>query len=201
MEVMVAVRSGTLLRASTVQLKRRVSARRGGDYNEVPQAIQKKSRPSPSNCVTPSARKLLSEQGFGFRKASVVVCLVFASHFPSDEVQNEAEIRGSTPVSANDWGENTAAAAVLIEFALNWAPLIFLRAMQLKVELLSAIVVLFVDSFLPFLQSGPGNSRGVVIVRRVYLFLTGRCKKQVDYGTTAQQLQACYPSSQEGHRG
>jgi hypothetical protein len=24
---------------------------------------------------------------------------VFASHFPSDEVQNEAEIRGSTPVS------------------------------------------------------------------------------------------------------
>ena len=42
MEVMVAVQSGTL--ALRVQLKRRVSARRGGDYNEVPQAIQKKSR-------------------------------------------------------------------------------------------------------------------------------------------------------------
>jgi len=53
MEVMVAVQSGTLLHALRVQLKRRVSARRGGDYNEVPQAIQKKSRPSPSNCVTP----------------------------------------------------------------------------------------------------------------------------------------------------
>jgi hypothetical protein len=36
--VMVAVQSGTLLHALRVQLKRRVSARRGGDYNEVPQA-------------------------------------------------------------------------------------------------------------------------------------------------------------------
>jgi len=33
MEVMVAVQSGTLLHALRVQLKRRVSARRGGDYN------------------------------------------------------------------------------------------------------------------------------------------------------------------------
>ena len=32
MEVMVAVHSGTLLHALRVQLKRRVSARRGGDY-------------------------------------------------------------------------------------------------------------------------------------------------------------------------
>ena len=39
MEVMVAVQSGTLLHALRVQLKRRVSARRGGDYNEVPQAF------------------------------------------------------------------------------------------------------------------------------------------------------------------
>jgi len=70
------------------------------------------------------------------------------------------------PVSANDWGKNTTHVAKLIEFALYWASLILLRAMQLKFELLSAIVVLFVDSFLPFLQSGPGNSRGVVIVRK-----------------------------------
>jgi hypothetical protein len=48
MEVMAAVKSGTLLHALRVQLKRRVSALRGGDYNEVPQAIQKKSRPSTS---------------------------------------------------------------------------------------------------------------------------------------------------------
>ena len=161
MEVMVVVQSGTLLRALRVQLKKRVSARRGGDYNEVPQAIQRKSRPYPSNCVTPSACKLLSEQGFGFRKANVVECRVFASHF-----QNESEVTGSTPVSANDWGKNTTAVAVLIKFALNWASLIFLHAMQLEVERLSAIVVLFVDSFLPFLQSCPGNSRGVVIVRK-----------------------------------
>jgi len=46
--------------------------------------------------VTPFACKLLSEQGFGFWKANVVKSRVFASHFPSDEVQNEAEIRGST---------------------------------------------------------------------------------------------------------
>jgi hypothetical protein len=120
MEVMVAVQSGTLLRALRVQLKRSVSARRGGDYSEVPQAIQKKSHPSPSNCVTPSSCMLLSERGFGFQKAYVVECRVFASYFPSDEVQNEAEVRGSTPVSANDWGKNTAAVAVLIKFALNW---------------------------------------------------------------------------------
>jgi hypothetical protein len=36
MEVMVAVQSGTLLHSLRVPLKRRVSARRGGDYNEVP---------------------------------------------------------------------------------------------------------------------------------------------------------------------
>jgi hypothetical protein len=33
MEVLVAVQRGTLLHALRVQLKRRVSARRGGDYN------------------------------------------------------------------------------------------------------------------------------------------------------------------------
>ena len=83
---------GALLHALRVQLKRRVSARRGGDYKEVPQGIQKKSRPSPSNCANPFACKLPSEKGFRFRKANVVECRVFASHFPSDEVQNEAEI-------------------------------------------------------------------------------------------------------------
>jgi len=117
MEVMVAVQCGSLLRALRVQLKRRVSARRGGDYNEVYQPIQKKSRPSPSNCVTPFACKLLHEQGYGLRKSNAVGCRVFASHFPSDEVQDETEVRGSTPVSANDWGKNTAAVTVLIKLA------------------------------------------------------------------------------------
>ena len=84
---------------------------------------------------------------------------MFASHFPSDEVQIETEIRGSIPVSANDWGKNTAPVAVFIDFALCWASLILLRAMQLRVELLCTIVVPFVDSFLPFLQSCPGNSK------------------------------------------
>jgi hypothetical protein len=53
MEVIVVVQSGTFIRTLRVQLKRRVSARRGGDYNEVevPQAIQKKSHPSRSNCA------------------------------------------------------------------------------------------------------------------------------------------------------
>ena len=58
-------------------------------------------------------------------------------------------------MSANEWGKNTVAVAVLIKVALNVASLIFLRAVQLEVELLSAIVVLLVDSFLPFLQSDP----------------------------------------------
>jgi len=40
MEVMVAVQSGTLLHALRVQLKRRVPARRGEDYNEVPQVFE-----------------------------------------------------------------------------------------------------------------------------------------------------------------
>jgi hypothetical protein len=51
------------------------------DYNEVSQAIQKKSRPSPGNFVTPFEGKLRPEHGFGFRKAAVVRYLVFASHF------------------------------------------------------------------------------------------------------------------------
>ena len=67
---------------------------------------------------------------------------MIASHFPSDKVQNEAEIRGSTPVSANDWGKKTTPVAVLIEFALYWASLILLRAMQLRVKLPCTIVVL-----------------------------------------------------------
>ena len=159
MEVVIAVQRGPLFRALRVLVKRRVSARRGGDYHETSLAIQKKSRPSPSNCVTPFSCKLLPEQGFGFRKANVVECRVFASHF-----QNESEVTGSTPVSANDWGKNTTTVAVLIEFALYWASLILLRAVQLRVELPCSIVVLFVDSFLPFLQSCPRNSRGVVVV-------------------------------------
>jgi hypothetical protein len=36
--------------------------------------------------------------------------------------------------------------------------------MQLEVELFSEIVVLLVDSSLPFLQCGPGNIRGAVVV-------------------------------------
>ena len=66
--------------------------------------------------------------------------------------------------SANDWGKNPAAVAVLTKFALYWASLISLRAMQLEVELFSEIVVLLVDSSLPFLQCGPGNIRGAVVV-------------------------------------
>jgi len=195
--------------------------------------------------VTPFACKLLPEQGFGFRKANVIEFHVFASHFPSDEVQNEAEVRGtriqtqmaqkpvlreevgmrercantasaewfrrergigqiprkicksevfvgvahsqnnkeegararelvtcgtrgplgrgqsvpfrgSTPVSANDWGNNTTAVAVLIKFVLYWASLILLRAVQLRVELPCKIVVLFVESFLPFSRVATG---------------------------------------------
>jgi hypothetical protein len=47
------------------------------------------SRPSPSEYVTPFACELLSEQGFGFRKANNVGCCVFASHFLSDEIQDD----------------------------------------------------------------------------------------------------------------
>jgi hypothetical protein len=56
---------------------------------------------------------------------------VHASHFPSNEVQDETEDRGSTPVSANDWGNNTAVMAALIEFAPYWASLVLLHATQL----------------------------------------------------------------------
>ena len=38
---------------------------------------------------------------------------VFASPFPSTEIQHETEVRLSTPVAANDLGMNTAAVAVL----------------------------------------------------------------------------------------
>jgi hypothetical protein len=78
---------------------------------------------------------------------------VFASHFPRNEVQDEAEVKGSTPVSANDRGKNTAAVAVLIEFALYWASLVFLLAMQLEVKLLCAPVILFVGSFCLFFKT------------------------------------------------
>ena len=104
MELMIAAQSGPLFRALSVLVKRIVSVRRGGDYNEVSQAIQKKSRPSPSDCVTSFACKLLPEQGFGFSKADVVGCRVFASHFPSDEVQGEkTEVRESISEQPRDF--------------------------------------------------------------------------------------------------
>ena len=81
------------------------------------------------------------------------------SHFPSDEVRDEAEVRGSTPVPGSDWGKNTAAVAVLIKFALYWASMISLPAMLLEVELPSAIVVLFVHCFLSFLNFEGENTR------------------------------------------
>jgi hypothetical protein len=113
---MEAVQNGTLLRALRVQLKRRVPARRGGVYNKVSQAIRKLSRPAPNDCVTPFECELLSER---FRKANALRCRVFASHLPSGEVQDEAEARGSTPVSTHDWSKKTAAVAVLIVRSLS----------------------------------------------------------------------------------
>ena len=72
--------------------------------------VPEEESPIPeSNYVAPFACKLLSEKGFGFRKANVIGSPVLASHFPSDEFQDWTEVRGSTLVSANDWGENTAA--------------------------------------------------------------------------------------------
>jgi hypothetical protein len=55
--------------------------------------------------MTPFACKLLPEQVFGFRKPNVVERRVFASHFPSDEVQNEAEVRGSIPFTTPMTGQ------------------------------------------------------------------------------------------------
>jgi len=51
-----------------------------------------------------------SARSIGF--CAIWVCISSSSssgYFPSDEVQDETEVRGSTPVSANDWGKNTAA--------------------------------------------------------------------------------------------
>jgi len=99
-----------------VLLKRRAPTRRGGDYCGESQVIQKDSRPSPSNC-DPICVKILPEEGSVFRKADVVGCRVIASHFPSDKVQYETKIKGSTPVAAKNWGKNTTVVAILTEFA------------------------------------------------------------------------------------
>jgi len=99
-------------------LKRRDSARSGDRYYEVSQVIQKKSRPSSSKCVTPFAYEPLHEQVF--TEANVVGCRASASHFPSDKVQGGTEIRGRTPVSANNRGKNTTAMTALIEFTCSW---------------------------------------------------------------------------------
>ena len=68
---------------------------------------------------------------------------MFASYFQSDEVQDEAEVRGSPP----PYRPMTGARArplwpYSFKFALYWASLVSLCAMQLKVELLSAIFLL-----------------------------------------------------------
>ena len=57
-------------------------------------------------------------------KANVVESREFARNFPTEKVKNEAEVRGITPVSANDWGKNTAAVAInLYLFAFLFWPL------------------------------------------------------------------------------
>jgi hypothetical protein len=54
MEVVMALKSGMLLRAP-----KRAFAQRGRDYYEVSQVTQKKSRPSPGNCVVFSLSKIV----------------------------------------------------------------------------------------------------------------------------------------------
>ena len=51
MEVMTAAKSGSLLCALRVLPRRKVSACRGRDYNEVSQAIKKESRARASFCL------------------------------------------------------------------------------------------------------------------------------------------------------
>ena len=62
---------------SAAQKKSSRPQRRG--LQRSPSGGPEEESPIPSNSVTP-----------------------FASYYPSDEVQNEAEVRGSTPVSANE---------------------------------------------------------------------------------------------------
>jgi hypothetical protein len=80
MEVVVAALNGTPLRALRVLLKRRVSARKGGNYDEVSWAIQKKSRPSPSNSMVDGSVSDVSPRikfGFGQSALTVIVeCLL-----------------------------------------------------------------------------------------------------------------------------
>jgi hypothetical protein len=71
--------------------------------------------------------------------------------------------------------------AVLIEFALYWASLILLRAMQLRVKLPCTIVVLFVDSFLPFLRFLCTYST-TVQYSTVLLYKCSKQKHKADHG-------------------
>jgi len=77
MAVMIAAQSGTLLRALRVLLKRGVSVcRRGGALRSLSDDQEEES-PTPEQCVTPFACKLLPEKGFGFRTSDVIGCCMF----------------------------------------------------------------------------------------------------------------------------
>jgi len=71
MEVVIAVQSGELVHALRIMQRRRVPTPRGGGHDEIPQAVQKKSRPPSSDRMAPFASELLLEHGFGLRKANV----------------------------------------------------------------------------------------------------------------------------------
>ena len=151
MEVMVAVQSGTLLIALRVQLKRRVSARRGGDYNEVPQATQKKSRPSPSNCVIPFACKLRPEQGFRFQKASLAgcVCMRAISRATRSKMRLRTE---EAPPYRPMTGATTRPLWPRSLSSLPIGPPWSYFMPRSSIELSCSIVVLLLGNFLPLFQ-------------------------------------------------
>ena len=85
----------------------------------------KKKTPS----TTPFACNLFSKFSFDFGNAKVVEA--FASHFPSNGVRNETEVR---TIASNDRGKNATAVTALNEYVVVRIFLIVLRAVQLSVE-------------------------------------------------------------------
>ena len=79
MEVVIEVQSGSLVHALRIMQRRRVPTHRSMGNDEIPQAVQKKSRPPFSDRMAPFVSELLLEHCFGFRKANVLEGCVLAS--------------------------------------------------------------------------------------------------------------------------
>lgn len=118
-------------------------------------AAKEESGTGPRDGVFPLPCELPPEHCFRFRKIDVAVGGVLDGQLTGNEVQDEAEVSGSSAVKPYDRGKNPAAMPELVEFRFDRFP--WQGTVLVSIEVLVAFVVHFVNSGLTLSKCCPWN--------------------------------------------